>query len=131
MPTIEEDGWALVSAEARQREHPETFTLPPLEARRGVVAGDAVQLLFDIETRRNGRVIDRGIDRMWVIVRRRDENHLSGVLDSDPGRAEGLDLRPGQIVSFGPEHIVRIETPPRDYVVEKYGASFFRDEGDG
>jgi hypothetical protein len=48
-----------------------------------------------------------------------------GVLDSDPGVAENLRLREGDSVTFGPEHIADIATPPRHYVIKKYGASFF------
>jgi hypothetical protein len=62
---------------------------------------------------------------MWVIVRSSRDGQFTGVLDSDPGLAEGLNLRPGQEIQFGPEHVVRIEHPPREYVVEKYGVGFF------
>jgi len=34
-------------------------------------------------------------------------------------------LREGDVITFGPEHIAEISTPPREYVIEKYGASFF------
>ena len=83
------------------------------------------QLLFDIETKEGGRVVDRGVDRMWVIVRRRTGDVYSGVLDSDPGQAEGLSLRPGTEVNFRPEHVIAIERPPDGYVLEKYGQDFF------
>jgi hypothetical protein len=62
---------------------------------------------------------------MWVIVKRRAGSSYVGVLENDPGRAEGLTLRPGSEVLFGPEHIVDIGHPPRSYVVEKYGRDFF------
>lgn len=129
MPTLERDGWTLVSAEDRPREHPDTFLLPERSARENLAPGDGVQLLFDIETRQEGRVIDRGVDRMWVIVRSSSGGRFTGVLDSDPGSAGDLNLRPGQEIRFGPEPVGRIETPPREYVLEKYGASFF-DGGD-
>lgn len=87
--------------------------------------GDAVQLLFDIETREQGLVVDRGVDRMWVIVKRRLDEGYVGVLDTDPGRAEGLSLRAGTEVCFGPEHVIAIEHPPEDYVIKKYGLEFF------
>jgi hypothetical protein len=85
--------------------------------------------MFDIETREDGRVIDRGVDRMWVIVKRRSvaSGAYDGVLDSDPGRAENLTLRPGTAVTFGPEHVIAVERPPESYVLEKYGADFFKD----
>jgi len=62
---------------------------------------------------------------MWVIVKARIEGGYIGVLDNDPGTAENLQLREGDVITFGPEHIAEISTPPREYVIEKYGASFF------
>jgi hypothetical protein len=123
--TVAEDGWALVSAEIRHRGHPESFRIPERTERENLKAGDAAKLLFDIETRGGGRVIDRGVDRMWVIVKRREGGNYVGVLDSNPGVAEGLTLRPGTEVLFGAEHIVDIGHPPRSYVVARYGAEFF------
>ena len=117
-------GWRLLSAEARRASHP-GFALPSLDARMSVAVGQAVKLLFDIETREDGQVVDRGVDRMWVIVRRRAGGRYAGVLDRDPGRAENLLLRPGDEVEFGPEHITDIDSPPREYVIRKYGARFF------
>jgi len=64
---------------------------------------------------------------MWVIVKARTESGYIGVLDNDPGSAENLKLHERDLVVFGPEHIADIGRPPRDYVVEKYGASFFEE----
>jgi hypothetical protein len=122
--SLETDGWTLVSAEARHAAHPTTFQIPSLEARASLRPGDAAKLLFEIETRENGQVIDRGIDRMWVIVRCQAGNSYRGVLDNDPGRARGLKLRAGDEIAFGPEHVAEIATPPRPYVLEKYGPGF-------
>ena len=82
-------------------------------------------MLFDIETREDGRIIDRGVDRMWVIVKHAGASQYIGVLDSDPGTADNLKLRPGDEVRFGAEHVVAIGNPPKTYVVEKYGQEFF------
>ena len=122
--TIENNGWRLISAEQRASEHP-GFTLPDRTRRESLVPGDAAKLLFDIETREDGRVIDRGVDRMWVLVKKRTESGYIGVLDSDPGCAENLDLMTGTEVEFGPEHVIDIDRPPRDYIEEKYGPTFF------
>jgi hypothetical protein len=119
------DGWELVPAEDLNAAHPETFQIPAREKRESLAPGDGAKLLFDIETREEGRVVDRGVDRMWVIVKTRTERGYIGVLDSDPGAAENLRLREGDSVTFGPEHIADIATPPRQYVIKKYGASFF------
>jgi hypothetical protein len=124
-PTIAKDGWTLLSAEERALAYPATFQLPPLTVRHSLSPGDAAKLLFDIETTENGHVVDRGVDRMWVIVQARTEHGYLGILDSDPGAAENLALRAGDQIAFGPEHVVEIGCLPRDYVFEKYGASFF------
>jgi hypothetical protein len=47
------------------------------------------------------------------------------------GAAENLALRQGDMVAFGPEHVADTGRPPRDYVVEKYGASFLRTDSCG
>lgn len=125
LATVAEDGWALVSAEVRHEEHPESFPIPDRTERENLKAGDAAKLLFDIETREGGRVTDRGVDRMWVIVKRREGGNYVGVLESNPGVTEGLNLRPGTEVLFGSEHVADIGHPPHSYVLEKYGAEFF------
>ena len=62
---------------------------------------------------------------MWVIVRRREGDLNTGVLDSDPGCADGLSLREGVEVIFSAEHVIAIFRPPEGYVLDKYGAEFF------
>ena len=124
-PTIEEDGWRLHSAEERHAAHPDTFEIPSLEARTSLLPGDGVKLLFDIESRKDGRIFDRGVDRMWVIVRMRSEGRYVGILDSEPGKAEGLLLHAGDEIMFGPEHVAEIGRPSCDYLIEKYGDGFF------
>jgi hypothetical protein len=127
MATIENDGWTLISAEDRQAEHPDTFHIPSREQRESLARGDGAKLLFDIETRDRDRVIDRGVDRLWVIVKGRTGGNYLGVLDSDPGSAEGLNLHAGQLITFRPEHVADIDRPPRQYIEKKYGATFFED----
>jgi hypothetical protein len=122
--TIASNGWELVSAEDRNAAHPSTFEIPARENRETLARGDGAKLLFDIETRENGRVIDRGVHRMWVIVRSCNEEGYIGVLDSDPGIEGDVQLHQGDFIKFGPEHIAEIDTPARDYVIKKYGASF-------
>ena len=126
-PTIAKNGWTLVSAEERALAYPERFQIPPLAERQSLSPGDAAKLLFDIETKENGCVIDRGVDRMWVIIMARTESGYLGILDSDPRVAENLTLRQGDQVAFGSQHVIDTGRPPHDYIVEKYGASFFED----
>ena len=126
-PTIAKNGWTLLSAEERALAAPETFQIPALAERQSLSPGDAAKLLFDIETKENGRVIDRGVHRMWVIIKSRTKSGYLGILDSDPGTAEYPTLSPGDEVAFGSEHVASTGRPPRDYIVEKYGESFFED----
>ena len=129
-PTIDSEGWRLVSAEERSQAYP-GFSLPSVETRRTVRLGQAVQLLFEITTRQYGRIIDHGVDRMWVIVKCRSGGRYTGVLDNDPGYSENLRLRAGDVIAFGPEHIIDVTDPPPDYVLAKYGAGFFEGVEDG
>ena len=122
---MEVDGWTLLSSEERHAAHPGSFVIPSREARESLTPGAAVKLLFDIETQERGRVIDRGVDRMWVIVRSACDGRYEGVLDNDPGAAEHLNLRAGDIIVFGPEHVAAIDHPPREYLIRKYGDSWF------
>jgi hypothetical protein len=96
--TIEESGWELVSAEERAAAAPSTFQIPPRSARESLSPGDGAKLLFDIETREGGRIVDRGVDRMWVIVKARTEGGYMGVLDNDPGSAENLMLHERDLI---------------------------------
>ena len=125
-PTLEKDGWTLLSAEERAAIAPDMFSLPSRSSRESMKAGEAAKLLFDIETRANGNVVDRGTERMWVIVKSKTADGYVGILDNDPGVADNLNLHEGDLVVFGPQHICGIDTPPREYIVEKYGSSFFK-----
>ena len=129
MPSLKNDGWCLLSGEDQHLAAPDSFWIPARSDREGLRPGDAAQLLFDVETREAGRVIDRGVDRMWVIVKSHTPTGYIGLLDSDPGLAESLKLRPGDEVAFGPEHVVNIDTPPPEYVSRKYGLPFAKDAG--
>jgi hypothetical protein len=124
--TLERDGWRLLSGEEQNSRHPDTFPIPSRHARESLKTGDGAQLMFDIETREGGRLIDRGVDRMWVIVKRRTGKEFVGVLDNDPGGPE-LPLVAGLALRFGPEHVIAIQRPPEAYVLEKYGPTFFDD----
>jgi hypothetical protein len=124
--TLERDGWRLLSGEEHNARHPEPFPIPSRKERESLVPGDGVKLMFDIETREGGLLVDRGVDRMWVIVKRRTGEAYVGVLDNDPGRDE-LPLGPGLPLKFGPEHVIAIQRPPDGYVLAKYGSAFFEE----
>jgi len=123
-PSIENNGWALMSATARNDEFPDSFRLPSSVQRESLGRGEAAQLLFDIETREDGKVIDRGVDRMWVIVIEVLPYGYRGILDSEPGTAENLNLRSGDSIDFEAEHICKIDQPPEEYLKRKYSEHF-------
>jgi uncharacterized protein YegJ (DUF2314 family) len=124
-PTIAKDGWALLSAEERAAASPDSFFIPARSKREALRVGDAAHLLFYIETREDGQVVDLGTDRMWVLVKAKTATGYVGVLDNSPGIAENLNLHEGDLILFGPEHVCDIGAPPRDYIIEKYGRDFF------
>lgn len=125
--TIEQDGWALVSAEERAAAAPATFQIPSRAVRESLSIGDGAKLLFDIETKERGEIVDRGVDRMWVIAKTKSQDGYVGILDNNPGTAENLKLNEGDLIFFGPEHVADVARPPRQYIVAKYGDSFFDD----
>ena len=125
--SLEKDGWALESGEERHARDPTQFELPSRRERDALAPGVAAKLLFVIETREGGSLVDRGVDRMWVIVKRRAGNAYVGVLANDPGVADGLTLRPGAEILFGPEHVIEIDHPPREFIRAKFGSGFFEE----
>ena len=123
-PTIMENGWRLITATSRKKEFPDSFHLRSSERRKSLSRGEAAQLLFDIETRENGKIIDRGVDRMWVIVTEVLPNGYRGILDSDPGTAENLSLFRGDSIEFNADHICKIDQPPEEYLKREYCEHF-------
>ena len=82
--------------------------------------------MFRIEAR-GEHGLERGVERMWVIIKRRLPGLYVGVLDSEPQSIEPDPrfLVRGMEVVFGPEHIIDISEPSREYIEEHHGASFF------
>lgn len=115
------DGWELVSAEGRNAAYPSSFLIPSRNEREALVPGDGAKLLFDIQASENGIVMER----MWVIVKSRTDQGYIGVLESDPVSVREFGPHTGECITFRPEHIASISSPPREYVIDKYGASFF------
>jgi hypothetical protein len=127
---IETDGWQLESGEARHAAAPGTFWIPSRSQRESLRPGEAVKLLFEIEADHEGR-IERGVERMWVIVRGRIGPFYTGVLDSTPASIEPEPsfLARGTEVLFAPEHVVDISAPSRDYIIEHYGPDLLHEDG--
>jgi hypothetical protein len=127
--TIDANGWQLESAESRHAASPDTFWIPPRAQREGLQPGDGVKLLFQVATA-EGTGNEQGVERMWVIVRRRVDNRYVGVLDSTPTSTapDASSLVRGCAVVFAPEHVADISTPRREYIIQQYGEAFFGDE---
>src|SRR5678815_806389 len=119
LASLERDFWQLRSAEESHRAHPETFWVPPLAERCGLSRGKAARLIFEVESEdESGARVVNG-ERMWVIVSERVGNQYIGILDSQPATIEpsdGVYLRFGAEIPFGPEHVIDIADPPEDYV---------------
>jgi hypothetical protein len=129
LATIERDGWQLESGEARHAEAPETFWIPSREQRDSLKPGEAAKLLFMIEAENQGQ-LERGVERMWVIIRGRLGPFYTGVLDSTPVSIEPDPsiLTRGTEVIFAPEHVIDVSAPSREYILKEYGAHFFSPE---
>ena len=66
LTTIDFDGWELDDGEVAHAESPQTYWIPPLDAREAVGVGDVVNLRFYIRVRdETGEEADHG-ERMWV-----------------------------------------------------------------
>jgi hypothetical protein len=89
----------LMDAEQRHRENPWTFSIPRSDVRRGLVAGDRVKLLFGVGT-------GSSTERMWVEVTEVVGGRYLGRLDNEPVAI--VDLRAGDRVEFGPEHVAAL-----------------------
>lgn len=116
---IESDSWELRSGEAAHQAHPDTFWIPPIEARRNLKRGQAAKLIFDIleSEDEDGKIIIQG-ERMWVIVAERYDEYYIGILDNQPQLIEVTDdvyLRFGAEIPFLPEHVIDIADPPQEY----------------
>src|SRR3712207_3973726 len=91
LPSIEIDYWELRSGEEAHHAEPDTFWIPPLEARQNLQVGQAARLIFDIEIEDEpGKPVIQG-ERMWVIVSERHDDYYIGILDNQPASFEPLD----------------------------------------
>ena len=125
MPTLEDDGWELESAEERHAAAPATFHIPSAQERRSLGLGQMVKLLFLFMNEENGKpIID--CERMWVTVTAETHGRYTGRLESLPSTSSVLQV--GHVVEFGPEHVSAIQisrTDPRhpDYAAPTTAAA--------
>ena len=89
----------LVDAEERHRENPRTFSIPRSDVRAALAVGDRVKLLFGVGG-------GSSTERMWVEVTEVVGARYVGRLDNEPVAI--VDLRAGDLVEFGPEHVAAI-----------------------
>jgi hypothetical protein len=88
----------LMNAEQQHAKHPTTFEIPDRSKRAAVRSGDIVKLAF-ISAEGSG-------ERMWVkVIECVEGRAYVGVLTNCP---LFLPLRDGEIVRFGPEHVLDI-----------------------
>ncbi len=93
--------------------------MPSLDRRHNLQRGHAAKLIFDIETEtEEGRILIHG-ERMWAIVAEKIGDVYVGILDNQPSCFEpnpDVYLCFGAEIPFKAEHVIKIETPPPEYV---------------
>jgi hypothetical protein len=92
--------YELTNGEVMNREHPDTFAMPQRSERETLLPGDFAKVVF---------IADGEGERMWVEIGTTDADAASpyeGSLANDPIVHMGLSF--GDLVQFGPEHVVQI-----------------------
>jgi len=92
--------YTLANGEQISASNPRTFQIPDSIDRAALQPGDIVKLMFlSIDTE------PRAAERMWVRVTSRVDGGYLGKLDNHPLR---IKAAPGDVVKFGPEHVIAI-----------------------
>jgi hypothetical protein len=97
LPTLELDGYRLLSGVICNKESPDTFQIPPERTRNQLKPGQVVKLMFEYQ--------GGGDERMWVIIVEREGPYYLGTLNNLP-RVGALTV--GQKVVFLPEHVIDV-----------------------
>lgn len=107
-PTWDIDGWVLEDGEIMHGDAPETFWIPPREAREGLLTGDLVKLVFRYSIDDDEEPV--AVDRMWVLVRGRIGTTYLGLLDNDPSAIEeNEEFWSGLELPFEARHVIAID----------------------
>jgi hypothetical protein len=118
--------WWLDDAEARNREHPDSFFIPPRERRERLVPGDSVKLVFRFEPGPGPSA-----ERMWVDVVSASAGSYVGKLVNEPEHIR--ELKPGAVVEFEPHHVAAVAVSEEEvgYNVDAFAvvSRRIRDEG--
>lgn len=103
-------GFDLIDPRPIQRENPYTFFVPGNEELAEVAPGLLVKLIFTAVPASQ----KHGAERMWVLVKTRNGDHLTGTLDNEPDDIPGL--KDGDPVAFQLHHIIAVqwEDPAQD-----------------
>jgi hypothetical protein len=102
-----EDGWELEDGEALHRDAPETFYIPPKEARESLSVGQNVKLVFRISVGETDGSRTEEVERMWVVVVQGLANGMYlGELNNDPYCTDGM--KAGMRVAFEPRHVIQV-----------------------
>jgi hypothetical protein len=122
LPSLEIEGWHLLSGVVSNQLYPTTFHIPSESERRAVSAGAVVKLSFElgVDYEDEPDIVLEG-ERMWVTVVGHDGPYLIGKLSNQPAAYshmidderyeadEDAPLKHGDQVVFLPEHIIDIE----------------------
>jgi hypothetical protein len=108
--TFDTQGYALDDGEARHAAHPTAFWIPDSADRESLTAGRLVKLIFAIQT---DTADDIAFERMWVVVETRTGDIYQGRLDNQPVSSQTLAV--GDVVFFGPEHVIDIARESLEY----------------
>jgi hypothetical protein len=100
--------WAgLQNVETLHRADPVTFSIPRSDQRVSLQVGDLVKLIFTADPPSPAGLT---AERMWVAVHDVSDGRFVGLLDNQPSFI--ADLKPGDAVHFGPEHVAALYTSP-------------------
>lgn len=109
LPTLDLDGWCLLSGLAQHHRTPDTFYMPPEQERRSLVPNDVVKLPFEIQVPDDPEFGDISGERMWVTVTGNIGPYYIGTLNSIPACSDEQDnLKFDDEVIFLPEHVIQI-----------------------
>jgi glyoxylase-like metal-dependent hydrolase (beta-lactamase superfamily II) len=97
--------YVLEDGEKSHQQYPDTFEIPSKEERQNLKAGQTVKLMFRITA--DGKT---QTERMWVIVKGKQQGGYLGILDNDPVCTQ--KMRSGVEVRFEPRHVISIYGDP-------------------
>ena len=92
---------AMINGVLRNKEHPNTFHIPPEEERKNLPIGSFAKVGFEDPA--------GGGERMWFRIVSATNGRYIGELNNHPAVVDGLQY--GDKVEFGPEHVLAVEAP--------------------